>query len=971
MAQPRFSTTARASLRPGTLLASLLLTLGLVSSLWSFLALSRTRDAIGYGNSLVFSVERLLSSMKDVETGTRGYMLVGNEAYLAPYTAAIQSIGDDLNAVRQDAIRAPIDSETLHDLDSLVAAKLASSAAAIEARRTQGLNATLAILNSDEGKRQMDAVRVQTARIQQTARGRLAQLTTRETARTWQLVLSLLPILLGAGYFARLANIRRKRGEALSSQLDAVQENAPVGLGYLDPQLCIGHMNQSLAAINETALGTGIGKPIWAAVPGIREVLEGKLRAVLAGGPAVSNIAVDVKALNEPDLTRNLMMSFYPLPGFADGAGRIGWVVTDATSRKRSERYVAQSEIRFRSMIEATASIVWTATPLGTFAQAQPEWCGFTGQSVEQSLGWGWLDAIHPDDREATADAWKNAIGTGALYEVEHRLRRRDDTWRYMSVRGVPISDDDGIVREWFGIHTDISMRKQAEGDIKAAKEAAEEANRAKSQFLANMSHELRTPLSAVIGYSEMLAEEIEEIGGTALLPDVAKIEANARHLLSLINDVLDISKIEANKVEIYPETFDVSGMLKEIAETVQSLVEKKDNRLALQLADQLGDMHTDIVKVRQCLLNLLSNACKFTEKGTITLGAQRIHKDAKDWVRFSVADSGIGMTPEQLDKLFERFSQADVSTTRRFGGTGLGLAITQAFSRLLGGDIEVQSEFGKGTTFAVVIPVTVPLATAEELPRERDSEKVKSEQGKPLVLVIDDDPATRDLLTRFLLKDGFSVRQAADGQAGLRLAKELKPRVVLLDVTMPKLDGWSVLRSIRGDPELKDTPVIMVTILDEHNLAFTLGATDFIQKPVEWDRLRQIVEPFLNADTSHPVLIVDDDPDARARLRSLLERAGWDVEEAANGAEGLAKLPAVNPSVILLDLMMPEMDGFAFLNELRLRPTHRSVPVVVLTAKDLTQADRAKLEGRTSRILQKGSASLRQVLQEIEAVAA
>jgi PAS domain S-box-containing protein len=959
-------------IRFGTYIAALLLAGGLVWVIWNYLSINAIRDREGAENALILHSERLLSSMKDAETGQRGYTLNGNEDYLEPYNQALASITGDLADVRQSGDAVGLDHDTLAGLEKNVARKLSLSAHAVDMRRTQGLDAALNLQHTDDGKKSMDAVRANVAQIQNFARGRLAASAARERTLSRLIAFSPLPIFAGAFHFAWLAYTRKKRSEELSAQLEGVQENAPVGLGYLDRDLRIRHMNQSLSAINDQALGTAIGKELWAMNPDLRAAAEPQLRTVLRTGRPYSNIEVDAKSLTEPGEVRNLMMSFYPLRNRNDGTvERVGVVVTDASSRKRAEQFLQHSEARFRSLIEASAAMVWTTLPSGQFAGAQPEWIDFTGQNATDIKGWGWLDAVHPDDREATEQAWKKAVETADVFEIEHRLRRRDGAWRYMAVRAVAIRESDGSIREWVGIHTDISARKQAEADLEAAKEAAEEANRTKSQFLANMSHELRTPLSAVIGYSEMLAEEIEEIGERSLLPDVAKIETNARQLLSLINDVLDISKIEANKMEIYPETFAVSAMISDIALAVDSLVAKKNNTLKIDVIGDVGDMHSDAVKLRQCLINLLSNASKFTENGVITLTAKRLVRDEKAWLRFSVSDTGIGMTAEQLAKLFERFSQADVSTTRRFGGTGLGLAITQAFTRMLGGDIEVESEFGKGTIFAIMLPAVVPEKAEAEAEERGQEHSEQSGAGKPLVVVIDDDPSTRDLLTRFLIKDGFSVKQAGDGKQGFQMVKQFKPRVVLLDVTMPKLDGWSVLRGLRADPELAATPVIMVTILDEYHLAFTLGATDYIQKPVEWERLRQIIEPFRQGKEQRPVLIVDDDEDARARLKSLLKRAGWPVMEAANGREGIEKLETAEPCAILLDLIMPELDGFGFLTELRKRENRRHVPVVVLTAKDLSQADRAKLAGQASRIIQKGSVSMREVLKEIEAVSA
>jgi signal transduction histidine kinase/DNA-binding response OmpR family regulator len=545
------------------------------------------------------------------------------------------------------------------------------------------------------------------------------------------------------------------------------------------------------------------------------------------------------------------------------------------------------------------------------------------------------------------------------MYSADYRLRRADGEWRIMLVHAVPLLDDD-TVREWVGTHTDITERRQAEEELNAAKEAAEAANRAKSQFLANMSHELRTPLSAVIGYAEMIEEEMEESGEAHLLGDVRKIQTNARHLLSLINDVLDLSKIEAERMTTYGEDFPVETLVGDVASTVETLVRQKNNTLLVEVEAGAGIMHSDQVKLRQCLFNLVSNAAKFTEGGTITLRAAR----EGDEIVFSVADSGIGMTPEQLERLFQRFSQADPSTTRRFGGTGLGLAITRAFCRLLGGDIAVTSIHGQGSTFTMRLPVLMP-EQAEEAP---DAE---AEDGAPkdrhLVLVIDDDAAQRDLVGRFLEREGFAVRTAPDGRAGMALARELHPRAILLDVMMPQMDGWSVLSALKSDPTLATIPVVMVTFVNEPGLGESLGAAELVPKPVEWDRLKRVMERFRG--DAGDILVVDDDADARTRLRTVLQRNGWSVSEAADGQAALDIVAHAPPQLILLDLTMPLMDGFAFLHELRQRPSSAHIPVVVLTARDLDAEERRRLEG-ADRVLSKGQTNLRQLAGELRTLA-
>ncbi len=655
-----------------------------------------------------------------------------------------------------------------------------------------------------------------------------------------------------------------------------------------------------------------------------------------------------------------------------DAEGRIvRWfgTNTDITDQLAGEERLRGSEERFRTLMDASADIIWNMPASGEFEWPQPRWSAFTGQSFEALRGSGWMEVIHPEDRALTAEAWDRALTNRSRYEVEHRMRRHNGEWRYMQGFAVPILDDKSAIREWIGIHTDVTESRLAKAELEAARDEAEAANRAKSKFIANMSHELRTPLSAVIGYTEMLEEEIQDLGQPHLLEDLAKITANARHLLSLINDVLDLSKIEAGRMTVAAERFDVAETLRELAATAEPLAEKKENRLVLDLADGLGMARTDQVKVKQCLLNLLSNAAKFTEKGSIALHASRKTHDGRPWLMFAVRDSGIGMTEEQLAKLFQRFSQADESTTRQFGGTGLGLSITRAFCRMMGGDVRVESVPGQGSVFTIEIPAVLDTSATHAPPEEARS--ASGPEPGDCVLVIDDDPAARDLLTRFLQREGFHARTAADGRAGLALVRALRPSVVLLDVEMPHLDGWSVLHAIRSDPELGHTPVVMVSVVNEQSLGYTLGATDYLVKPIEWDHLKAIMDRYRHVQATADVLVVDDDADARDRLRTMLARDGWRVTDAANGREALARMADATPALILLDLMMPIMNGFDFLAALRARPEGRDIPVVVLTAKDMTAAERARLEQQADQVVIKGSISLRDLARELREVLA
>ncbi|MCC7423236.1 MAG: response regulator [Planctomycetaceae bacterium] len=507
-------------------------------------------------------------------------------------------------------------------------------------------------------------------------------------------------------------------------------------------------------------------------------------------------------------------------------------------------------------------------------------------------------------------------------------------------------------------------LQKSTE-ELKAARDEAVEANRAKSAFLAQMSHELRTPLNAIIGYGELLTEEVEEDESTKrFLPDLKKIIDAGKHLLALINDVLDISKIEAGRMELYNESFDVRPMIESVVTTVDPLVKKNANTLRWSCDDRLSTLFADKTRVRQILFNLLSNACKFTEKGEITLTAGVEQLNGTEMACFAIRDSGIGMTPEQMSKLFQSFQQADVSTTRKYGGTGLGLAITRRFCEMMGGDVTVRSEHGKGSTFTARFPVHgKPQTAAEAFPIIDASQN----GAAATVLVIDDEPGARDLLQRYLTKEGFHVVTAASGAEGLLKARELQPAFITLDVIMPGMDGWEVLGILKNDKQVCDIPVIMLTMVDDRNLGIALGATEFLTKPINRERLIELAARHRNPATgNHEVLIIEDDAPTRSLIARILHGAGWHVTEAEHGQAGLAALPKCRPAIIFLDLMMPVMNGFAFLSQLRSLSEFKSTPVVIVTSKDLTADERNWLKGEVQQILTKGNYSREQLLDQV-----
>lgn len=696
------------------------------------------------------------------------------------------------------------------------------------------------------------------------------------------------------------------------------------------------------------------------------------------------------------------LVGFLGFDGLKQTAGRateistqlkmVGEMLANVLERKRAEAALRQSETKYRSIFENAVEGIFQTTPAGHYLSGNRALARIYGyESCTQMLA-ELTDInrqfyVNPNRR---AEFMAQLGARGQLSKFESQIYRRDGSTIWISENARSICDENGSVLYYEGTVQDITDRKLAESAMQSALEAAESANRAKSTFLANMSHELRTPLNAIVGYSEMLKEEAEELGDEAFVPDLEKIRTAGKHLLSLIDDILDISKIEAGRMDLYLETFDIHALIESAVATARPLVEKNGNTLEVYCPDNLDTMHADMTKVRQVLLNLLSNAAKFTQNGRITIGVERIKNEPlrmknqeessqilisnSEFLSFRVADTGIGMTKEQLQLVFQPFIQADASTTRKYGGTGLGLAISQRFCQMMGGSIEASSTLGDGSTFTVLLPSAIKHPEIANKVRDSTSPPVAPAVGT--VLVVDDDPISRDLIQRALARQGLHIEVAGGGEQALRLAKQLRPDAITLDVIMPGMDGWAVLSALKADPDLAEIPVILLSFVGNKSLGFALGASDYLTKPVDGKRLAALLNKYrrdqdgvASNNLTCQILIVEDDVATREILRRILERQGWAVREADSGRAALSQLEIARPHLILLDLMLPEMDGFELIGELRKSYSGDPIPIVVLTGKDLTPAESQQLNGCVDRVLQKGVYSCDTLLRDVRSI--
>ncbi|HYN20666.1 MAG TPA: response regulator [Thermoanaerobaculia bacterium] len=618
----------------------------------------------------------------------------------------------------------------------------------------------------------------------------------------------------------------------------------------------------------------------------------------------------------------------------------------------------AQAEGERDRFFALSLDMLCIANADGYFKRISPAFTETLGWTVKEMLGRPFLDFVHPDDQAATLrEVERQNVAGEPVLRFENRYRHKDGSWRVLSWRSVP--QPGGFM---FATARDVTDAHAAERALRSAKEAAEAANRAKSDFLAKMSHELRTPLNSIIGFSEIL--EDQRVGP---LTDkqrryVSNVLVSGRNLLQLINDILDLSKVEAGRMELVPSQFEAGAALDQVNAIVAALADRKGLNVELKVPASLPLLHADQAKFRQIMYNLLGNAVKFTpEGGRVTVSARVIHPSGNgtsgEWLEIEVADTGIGIAAEHLTRIFKEFEQVNADPSHSQEGTGLGLALTKKLVELHGGRVWVESEVGRGSVFRFSLPCARVRPHAVELapsvPR-RDS----SDPAGPLVLVIDNDPAARDLIAHYLTEGGYRVESAADGEQAIRLSQTLQPDAITLDMLLPDRDGLLILAQLKTSLDTRHIPVVVVSVTDRRELGFSLGAAGWLVKPINKGALLQALEATTRgaARAGKPtVLVVDDDPATVAYLTELLPQRGFVVLSATGGRDGIALALTRQPDVIVLDLMMPEVNGFDVVRALRADSRVQGIPILILTAADLTRADAERLRSSVQAIVSKG----------------
>jgi PAS domain S-box-containing protein len=913
-------------------------------------------------------LDALRSSLQDAETRQRGYIISGKDQYIGPYYHAATRIAGQLGRLRaltSDNVR---QQERLKLLSGITARRIGVLNEGISVRHSHGLSSAIEVVLTGRGSALMDSAISTISEMQATEhellRSRSAEsgFLAERMERMLVIATSLAVLLLAVSALLSNTEIRaRMRAEmrvrGVNEELEQrVIERTDFLRKVVDanPQLVFLKDWDGRFVLANTAVAEVYGTSV--------EELEGKSdaefnadrsqveeflrhdREVMKSGRTL--VIPEEPVTDSSGTTRWFQTIKVPLET-ADGTRQVLGVSTDITGRRNAEEQLRRTADELKALVQAAPVAIVGIDMDGKILS----WYG----GAETLFGWSASELVGrplpniPPEKEDEFQALRSRVSQGgSVLGLESYRTRKDGTQVYVSISYAPLHDEAGQTIGATIVYEDITERRLV-AEQRQAREAAEAANRAKSNFLANMSHELRTPLNAIIGFSELLEDQAFGPLNEKQQRYVANVHSSGRHLLQLVNDILDLAKIEAGRMTLEPESINLTSLLQDMQRSIEPLAIAKRQTFKLEVADDLPLLLADRSKLKQILYNLLSNAIKFTkEGGGLGLRASPVpaNGQGQPQIRISVWDTGIGIAPEDVSRIFLEFEQLDSSYVRQQEGTGLGLALSQRLVEAHGGRISVESVLGKGSTFTLVLPAS-QAALHDGLPLTQAVRTSGEDRKRPLVLVVEDDRTGRELLAHYLIENGYAVVYAGTGAEAFELARRLRPAAISLDILLPDGHGLDVLRRLHATPETKDIPVIVVSITDDRELGLSAGAAGWLVKPVNRHQFIAALDRVMPNGTggaNRLALVVDDDAEAVELATDVLRQRGFEVLQAFGGTEGLALALERLPGLIVLDLSMPGMSGFAVAQQLRANPRTRYTPILVSTALDLSATERDEL---------------------------
>jgi len=882
----------------------------------------------------------------DAETGQRGYLLTGDDAYLDTYRASIKNLDQVTGHLKDLTSDNPNQQKRIHALEPLIEQKLAELQRTIDLRRQGAVASANQIVLQGSGKQWMDQIRSQVAEMADEendllglrTQGTHESIARSTTAITVGTLVSILLLLLCFGLLSRELSERKRVQAALTKS----EKWSSTTLGSIGDAVIATDMNGAVTFMNYVAqslTGWGLAEARGKSVDLVlnivneetRQPVENPVKKVFREGKVVG-LADHTLLISKKGKEFDIEDSAAPIITAAGENLGVVLVFRDITELKK-----AREELE--GVFTLSIDMICIAGYDGYFKRLNPAWEKTLGYSTEELMARPYSELVHPEDREATIQRAENFKTNGNIVAFTNRYLCKDGSYKWLMWNATPFAEQ----RRIYAVARDITEFKQMQEGLVLAKEEAERSNKFKDQFLSTMSHELRTPLNAVMGFSDMLSEERYGPLNDRQRRYVTHINTGGRHLLRLINDILDLSKIEAGRLQLAIESVPIKPSFAEVFDCLRPLADKKSQTLVVQSLLNLC-VRADATRLRQVLMNLVGNAIKFTpEGGKIELAAQQLG----EVVRVEVRDSGPGIPEGEQQRIFEAFHRLQQSD-KTSEGTGLGLAITRRLVELHGGRLGLESIPGSGSCFYFTLPITATLQREEV----HKSKPGLNPSGSPRILVIEDESAASQLLHSQLVSSGYEVLLCDNRGRAVEMAVELRPDAITLDIMMKPVNGWELLSELKSDVRTAKIPVIIVTAVDQPGTGALLGADEYIVKPVEKATLLAAVERCLNLrgkiGRGRPILVVEDDAATREFIAELLSKHRYVVTTAADGFEARAQVAASLPELVILDLIMPNLSGFQLLAEWRGDSRTADLPVFVLTSKDLTPAEKEYLRTNT-----------------------